>query len=87
MSEIVRVRDRDGRVHHSARESKFVQEGLRDGSLVDLDKEATDAAADAQNGDDLNSGTSNGGSGQRQRASRKSNDGDGSGVAEPASGS
>lgn len=87
MSDIARLRDAAGKVHFSARDSKFAREGLADGSLVDLDQEAADAAADAQNGDDLNARTANGGSGQRQRAPRKLNDSDGSGVAEPASGS
>jgi hypothetical protein len=87
MSEIARVRDREGRVHSSARESKFVQEGLSDGSLVDLDKEAEDAAADAQNGNDLDAGTVNSGSGKRERAPRKPVVSDSSGVAESTSGS
>lgn len=77
------VRDRDGLIHYSARDSEFVQDGLRNGSLVDT--EATDAPTDAQDGDDLDAGAVGARSGNRKRQARNANDGDGSGVAESAS--
>lgn len=83
MSEIARVRDREGRVHHAARESKFVQDGLSNGSLVDIDKEAADATTDAKNGDDLNTRSADGGSGDRERAAGNPDDSDSEGVAKP----
>lgn len=37
MTEIVRLRDSEGRVHYAARESKAVVDGLADGSFTELD--------------------------------------------------
>lgn len=87
MSDITRLRDADGNVHFTSRDSKFARDGLADGSLVDLDKEVPSAPADAENSDDLNAGTANSGSGKRERAAGKSVSGDSSGMAEPAPGS
>ena len=87
MSDIARLRDADGKLHFTSRDSKFARDGLADGSLVDIDKEAPVATADAKNGDDLDAGTLDSGPGKRQRKARFADGGDGSGVAEPASGS
>lgn len=83
MSEIARVRDGEGRVHFASRDSKFVKEGLSDGSLVDLDKEVPSAATDAQDSDDLNAGGIDPGPGERERAAGIADVGDNEGVAEP----
>ena len=87
MTDIARLRDADGKLHFTSRDSKFARDGLAKGSLVDIDKEVVDATPDAQNGDDLNAGTVDSGPGKRQRKARTSDDGDGSGVVEPTPGS
>lgn len=80
MSDIAILRDKDGRVHHTARDSKFARDGLADGSLVDVQEEQN-AAADAANRDDLNARTLDAGSGDGERASGTTDDGDSEGVA------
>lgn len=66
------VRDAEGATHFAARASAFVQDGLADGTLV----EVTDDAADAPPRDGVDTGKRRGGS--RDRAAVEA-DGDGHG--------
>jgi hypothetical protein len=49
-STVAVVRDKNGLVHHAARASDFVQDGLASGELVDMEVERANAA-DAATGD------------------------------------
>ncbi|GAA2774075.1 hypothetical protein GCM10010470_02380 [Saccharopolyspora taberi] len=65
-SNVAVVRDQDGRVHYGAAESKFVREGLANGTL----EEVSDAgSSNAPAGDAGESRSSRRGSGDRKRAS------------------
>lgn len=82
MSDIVRLRDVDDRLHYTARGSQAHDRLLRDGA-TDIDApeptqdapEVTDAAPSGQ-GDDHDTGATGGGSGKRQRAARTTDSGD-----------
>jgi len=52
-SAVAVVRDRDGTVHYAARSSQFVQNGLADGKLIDVEAEREDSAdaPDSDSGD------------------------------------
>jgi hypothetical protein len=88
MTDIIRLRDADGRVHHTARESQAAEKLLRDGA-VDLDTpndtpaipddstpEVADAAPAGQ-GDDHDTGTTGGRSRKRERTTGTTDSGDG----------
>jgi hypothetical protein len=75
MSDTVRLRDADGNVHYTARGSQKAEELLRDGA-TDLDplpepqEEVTDATEPPAQGDDPDTGTTGGGSGDGERTPR-----------------
>lgn len=60
---VAMVRDQDGTVHYAARASEFVQKGLADGSLTEV--EEADGATDASPGDGVDTGRRRGGSRNR----------------------
>lgn len=78
MTDIIRLRDADGRTHHTARGSQAAEQLLRDGAqdldapqgTLDTTAEVTGATEPPAQGDDLDTGTADGGSGDGQRTTR-----------------
>lgn len=81
-STVAVVRDSDGITHYAARSSAFVQDGLANGELTEV--EASRGATDASPGDGSDTGNTDDGSGDGER-NAGSGDGGGEqpGVAKP----
>lgn len=67
-STVATVRDSDGRLHFASRSSAFVQDGLANGDLTEVEVNQ-DGATDAASGDGADAGSPDGGSGDGQRDS------------------
>lgn len=79
MTQIVRVKDKDGQVHWAAADADWVRDGLASGDLTDLDappaddeREVTDdASAATAPGDDQDTSGTDEGSGDGKRPARR----------------
>jgi hypothetical protein len=85
VSDTLRLKDTDGRIHYTARDSQAAQKLLADGATdldapadqpADTTAEVTDEAQPPAQGDHQDAGTADGGSSKRQRTTRTNDRGD-----------